>query len=254
MFSATRRLLPLAQRTAVRASVAPVVVLRATTNKMTRVAWLSTSRVMAQSAASADIELAATLAKELKYERENADASAPEFLKRFQAKKTFSVTDKPGENEVSLTREYGDEKITITFSIDDVANAEPTSESPDAPVSYPVSAVITITRPGMPAAGAITFQSICEEGAFQVTNVTYTDDAVLAALDTAEADYKRRGTYMGPVFDELDDTLADAYYAFLEERGVSAEVAEFIPEYIEYKEQNEYVRWLEKVKSFVERK
>ena len=48
--------------------------------------------------------------------------------------------------------------------------------------------------------------------------------------------------------------MADAFYAYLEARGVNAELAAFIPSYVEYKEQNEYTRWLEKVKSFIERK
>lgn len=38
---------------------------------------------------------------------------------------------------------------------------------------------------------------------------------------------------------------------YLEERGVNAGLAAFLPDYVEYKEQKEYVNWLEKVKGFV---
>ncbi|ORZ33319.1 mitochondrial glyco protein [Catenaria anguillulae PL171] len=199
-----------------------------------------------------DTELLSVLNRELKYEQENSDKATPAFLAEFHAKKTFSIQDRPGENEVVLSREFGSEKITLTFSIDDVANVEPIEGTEE--VAFPVSVVITVTKKAAADAGAVTFQTIADGGAFQITNITFNDDSVLATMDTAEADYKRRGTYVGPIFDELDDNLSNAFYQYLEARGVGAELAEFIPAYVEYKEQLEYNRWLQKVSAFVERK
>ncbi|KAI9188966.1 Mitochondrial acidic protein mam33 [Blastocladiella emersonii ATCC 22665] len=199
-----------------------------------------------------DADLVKILAQELSYEQENAETAVPTFLANFNAKKTFTILDRPGENEVVLSREFANEKITLTFSIDDVANVEPIEGSEE--VAFPVSVVITVAKKAAADAGAVSFQAIADGGAFQITNVTYNDDSVLATLDSAEADYKRRGTYVGPIFDELDDQLSEAFYAYLDARGVNAELAEFIPAYVEYKEQAEYVRWLSKVKAFVDRK
>ena len=54
-----------------------------------------------------------------------------------------------------------------------------------------------------------------------------------------------------PGFDELDDELQEAFHEYLEEAGVTADVAAFISMYSEYKEQQEYASWLAKVDAFV---
>lgn len=53
---------------------------------------------------------------------------------------------------------------------------------------------------------------------------------------------------------ELDDQLQDALYQFLEERGISDELAVFLHQYMKNKGKGEYVRWMESVKSYVEQK
>lgn len=42
------------------------------------------------------------------------------------------------------------------------------------------------------------------------------------------------------------------FESFLEERGIDASLALFIPDLAEYKEQKEYVNWLANMKKFVE--
>ncbi|CAH8258751.1 unnamed protein product [Arabidopsis lyrata] len=61
-------------------------------------------------------------------------------------------------------------------------------------------------------------------------------------------------SYGGPEFEELDDQLQDALYQFLEERGISDELAVFLHRYMKNKGKAEYVRWMESVKSYVEQK
>lgn len=53
---------------------------------------------------------------------------------------------------------------------------------------------------------------------------------------------------------ELDDELQDALYQFLEERGISDELAVFLHRCMKNKAKGEYVRWMESVKSYVEQK
>ncbi|MEW5315650.1 MAG: hypothetical protein WDW38_007063 [Sanguina aurantia] len=57
--------------------------------------------------------------------------------------------------------------------------------------------------------------------------------------------------YTGPVFEELDDTLQQAFIDYLEERGVTAELGEFLRLYALDKMAVEYQGWLGKVKDFV---
>jgi len=53
---------------------------------------------------------------------------------------------------------------------------------------------------------------------------------------------------------ELDDALQDSLYDFLEVRGVNDELAVFLHEYMKHKAKTEFVGWMERVKSFIERK
>lgn len=53
------------------------------------------------------------------------------------------------------------------------------------------------------------------------------------------------------VFSELDDKLQQAFMSFLSERGVNAELGQFIIEFSDDKEQREYMHWLEGVHSFL---
>lgn len=61
-----------------------------------------------------------------------------------------------------------------------------------------------------------------------------------------------RALYTGPPFNNLDEDLQILLEKYLEERGVNTRLALFIPDYIDHKEQKEYVKWLNSVKQFVE--
>lgn len=52
----------------------------------------------------------------------------------------------------------------------------------------------------------------------------------------------------------MEDELQDSVYRFLEERGISDDLAEFLHQYMKNKDKAEYIRWMEAVKSYVEQK
>ncbi len=79
----------------------------------------------------------------------------------------------------------------------------------------------------------------------------YYKDGKLADEQSAEADWQRRGLYIGPQFAELDEGLQNLFERYLEERGVDSALANFLPDYVEYKEQKEYTKWLQNMKAFV---
>ena len=105
--------------------------------------------------------------------------------------------------------------------------------------------------------GALTIDAMCQEGAFVIDNISYYGDAKVGTELTAEADWKRRGFYLGPQvrrrssapasraaltspraqFDTLDVSLQDEFEKFLQERGINQSLAYFVPEYAEFKEQ-----------------
>ncbi|KAI0782033.1 mitochondrial glycoprotein [Abortiporus biennis] len=207
-----------------------------------------------------DVALSQKLTEELQYEKEAAaEVSAePDFLKGFKAQGVWKLDDVAGNDEVSLSRKFGNEDVRVMFSIADIQTEQETEfeeeaegQSEDEPAhSYPIRCSISITKDSAP--GALTVDAMCQDGAFIVDNISFYKDAKVGTELTAEADWNRRGLYIGPQFDTLDVGVQEEFERFLQERGINDSLAVFIPEYSEYKEQKEYVHWLANVKSFVE--
>ncbi|KAL0959769.1 hypothetical protein HGRIS_011459 [Hohenbuehelia grisea] len=216
---------------------------------------------------STDLALSQKLQEELKFEKEDGNGAEeiPEFLKVFQEQGIWQVEDTPGCDEVTLTRKFGNENIRLIFSIADIqaeeeepefaegqeGEGENAGEDPEDPLhSYPIRASLSITKTAGP--GALNVDMVSTEGHFIVDNISFYRDTKLGVDLTAEADWKRRGLYIGPQFDTLDVAVQEEFEKFLQERGINESVALFIPEYAEYKEQKEYVQWLESVKNFID--
>ncbi|KAE8351258.1 mitochondrial glyco protein [Aspergillus coremiiformis] len=202
---------------------------------------------------------------------------------------SWEVKDVPGDQEIVLTKKLGNEEIRLTFTVADLQNLseqeeldeqalsdeldfesnQPTnrgaagnvSQDPVAPAdreqgeldrdlepSFPARVNVTIEKPNN---GALLIQTVAQDGLFQIEEVSYFSKPDLAHAQTAEKDWARQSLYAGPPFENLDEDLQTFLERYLEERGINAELANMIPDYIQVKEQKEYVRWLENVKSFV---
>eukprot|EP00955_Chlamydomonas_euryale_P028266 297846-Chlamydomonas_euryale.AAC.11 len=74
------------------------------------------------------------------------------------------------------------------------------------------------------------------------------------AHESADADVEEddnTSSYTGPVFEELDDTLQQAFLDYLEERGITAELGCYLRLQTVEKTTVEYQAWLARVKDFV---
>lgn len=108
--------------------------------------------------------------------------------------------------------------------------------------AYPVNLTITITKPG---AKALEIRAIAQDSTIELQNIIFfPKEALLDAQNTKEAE-EARSLYIGPPAEELDAELQQMFYQYLEERGIDEELAAFLPEYMDQKEQREYVKWLE---------
>lgn len=107
--------------------------------------------------------------------------------------------------------------------------------------SYPMNLLITITKPGDKA---IVVRAIARDGTIVTEHINYYPKTNLIdpanPQDATEAD----SLYAGPPFENLDTDLQMMFENYLEERGVNAELANMIVEYVDWKEQREYVDWL----------
>ncbi|XP_014561780.1 hypothetical protein COCVIDRAFT_33388 [Bipolaris victoriae FI3] len=121
-------------------------------------------------------------------------------------------------------------------------------ENDESQQGFPAHASIRIERPGK---GALAIEATAQDGDFLIEDLYYFPSADLADPATAEKDWARRALYTGPPFNNLDEDLQILLEKYLEERGINTRLALFIPDYIDHKEQKEYVRWLNNIKNFV---
>ncbi|KAF5876713.1 putative mitochondrial glycoprotein [Botrytis fragariae] len=240
----------------------------------------STSSIRAKSAApESDAELVEKLASEIQMEEEMKEhEELPTSVKDYMENGPFEILDTPGQEEVVLTRSFGDEKIRVSFSIADlnaydpdsdefqdramsdedpnIDPADPSELDPENPSDaegeshgFPARVNIIVEKKGK---GALAIETVAEDGMIVIDNVYYYADAAHAYAKTTEAVHQRQDMYVGPPYGNLDEDLQVLMERYLDERGINQALAIFVPDYIDMKEQKEYLRWLKNVKGFVE--
>lgn len=111
----------------------------------------------------------------------------------------------------------------------------------DPEPAFPARVNVTIEKTGK---GALQIDATAEDGQISVQNVFYYPKSELASAETAELERLASKFYSGPPFGNLDQDLQLLLERYLDERGINTELALWIPDYIDFKEQREYVDWL----------
>lgn len=264
-------------RTALRPAVLPKPAFVQPWKQATKPAYaaFSTSSVFRAPAGEGDAELIAKLEEEVKHEK----ASGAEDAREQQASIDYTLQngdwtakDVEGEQEVVLTKKFGNETIRVTFTVADINNL---SEDPmddlhdDAlgdegefssqqnkaenedeilPPTFPARVNVTVEKP---ANGALLIQAVIQDGDLQIEEISHFANAEVANAATAEKDWARQSLYAGPPAENLDPELLAFWGRYLEERGLNLEFQNMVTDYIAFKEQKEYVRWLDNVRKFI---
>ncbi|KAJ4292946.1 Mitochondrial acidic protein mam33 [Collariella sp. IMI 366227] len=270
------------QRTAALLSARPSALLRTQ-----QVSAFSTSLFRAQDApGEVDEELSAKLASEIQFEKDvKENEPLPASIKDFLENGPFTLEDVPGKEDVVLTRTYGSEKITVTFSISDLHNYEPDMmedqamedelddiengrdsqsrggaadlaqeanedmEAGSDDAAIPCRLNVVIEKPNQ---GALNIEALAQDGAIVLENLYYYKDPKMAHSTDAAAVHAAQDAYPGPPFGSLDEDLQIMMERYLEERGINQSLAVFVPDYMDVKEQKEYMGWLKNVKGFID--
>ncbi|TFB06956.1 Mitochondrial acidic protein MAM33 [Trichoderma ghanense] len=245
-------------------------------------AFSTTVRRSKEEDVEVDEALSAKLESEIQIEEDiKANEQQPASIKDFLDNSPFELVDTPGQEVVKLIRNYGEEKITISFSIADITNFDPYAdenlfdeddlpeesdkqqqqqnadeglegdEEMDEEAGAPINLSILIEKPGK-TSGALNIDATARDGDIVVDNMFFYEDATVARIDNPEAAQKRADVYPGPPFGSLDEDLQVLMERFLEERGINETLAAFVPDYVDVKEQQEYLRWLKNVRAFVD--
>merc|ERR1712130_761289 len=88
--------------------------------------------------------------------------------------------------------------------------------------SFPVRCAINITKAKK---GSLNIDAQAQDGQFMIENITFYRDDALATELTADADWTRRGLYIGPQFETLDENVQAQFESFLAERGIASILA-----------------------------
>lgn len=151
-------------------------------------------------------------------------------------------------------QEYKNEMIAIEVDLDaqpgasdadDLDEDEP-EEGVDLEEVLPVKFIVTISKE------TCTLKFDCEsDGDYVAINhIAHETNAEDEGEDEEEVGFGRE-PYTGPVFDELDDTLQQAFLDYLEERGITGELGGYLKLMCVDKGAQEYQAWLGRVRDFV---
>lgn len=108
--------------------------------------------------------------------------------------------------------------------------------------SFPAHITVVVERPGK---GALQLETVAQDGLIAVDSVYYYQDAKHVDPKNSEQEAQAARLYTGPPFGNLDEDLQVLFEKYLDERGINTTMALFVPEYIDYKEQKEYLSWLQ---------
>ncbi|GAV53081.1 hypothetical protein ZYGR_0AI03630 [Zygosaccharomyces rouxii] len=202
------------------------------------------------------------LNSEISVETEVDTAGQEKSFQEFLDKYGFSVVESPGKNLAEIVRKTEDgEVVHVYFDVAQVANlpydaamVEASKESEDDQYNaYDenfANVNVVVVKEADQSAVSIELLMNLSEGAFYVDSVTPFPTADAALNESAEAEVKRELVYHGPPFSNLDEELQESLEAYLESRGITEELAGFVEGFSEYKENQEYIKWLQDMKSF----
>jgi complement component 1 Q subcomponent-binding protein len=238
-----------------------------------------------------DKELATRLKEEYQYEEAFFDET-PELIESFLKEHGWSVQDQDYNMEILLNRSHNGEDIVVAFAasrIDesegiDMKNEEKQGEEEreetkvssqkhrpkeqkvekveeleedkgQNSITYDVNEIpfsVTIKRQEEPH--GLLFNCIAINDTVEIESLRYLPDHTLANSSDAKANYELSNIYEGPMMITIDDALQEAFFDFLEARGIDEKLVTFLNEYNLFKEQKEYIRWLKKIHKFVTKK
>jgi len=186
---------------------------------------------------------------ELKFEEDDLGGSAAPTIKGF--------TVKTNEAEVTLTKNFGDEKIYVTFNVnhsvdaspaysdDQEVSAEEDMATSDVPTSLPAFSV-TIVKNGQRLFFELKLVNT-EEGQYDFE----VDEFYVApgeyGKDVEESVYSSSGEFIDPSLHQL------LFVQFLEERGLDTNFCQSLAQFSTHHEHAQYVNLLKKIKNFIEK-
>lgn len=155
----------------------------------------------------------------------------------------FKIQDNPGEQTISLTREYQGETINVEVQMPDLVTGEDDDDIADADAEKSnQSSIPLIVRVSKSRGPCLEF-----------TCTAFPDEISIDSLSVKDPESSEdQIAYEGPDFSDLDENLQRAFHKYLEVRGIKPNTTNFLHEYMINKDSREYLMWLKNLEKFVE--
>ncbi|XP_059643842.1 uncharacterized protein At2g39795, mitochondrial [Cornus florida] len=178
------------------------------------------------------------LRNEIQYQSDYAPPHQPDV--KFNA---FMVKDRPGEQWITLTSKFGEgENIKIEATMFDGSKLVPKSGDDDAEedVCLHISLLVDISK----GEGCDKLEFCCS---------AWADCLEIQKVYVFRSDGSLPKPYMGPNFRDMDYKLRIALVEYLKERGVNDDLCVFLHDFMMNKDRIEFISWLNKVESYLEK-
>lgn len=175
----------------------------------------------------------------------------------------FVLTDKPGTEDVVLSRTEGSEKIEILCMLekqypedeDEVEEQKLQhrrlhhyNEQKHVMHKEDLEIVVVLHMSVTLSKGDVRLELDCSfvQGAddVMIEDVLFHESDPSMSTDGAEP-------YGGPIFEDLDENLQQAFLGLLKDRGITVKVARYMLDYMSDKGQREYIGWLHRLNNFL---
>ncbi|KAH6769186.1 hypothetical protein C2S52_006755 [Perilla frutescens var. hirtella] len=158
----------------------------------------------------------------------------------------FKIEDHPGQQTITLTREYNGETITVEVHMPDISGGEENEkdedEDEDEQEQGTQSCIPMVVRVSKSNGPSLEFGC-----------TAYADEIAIDTLSIKDPESSEdQIAYEGPDFGDLDENLQKSFHKYLEIRGIKPSTTNFLHEYMINKDSREYVTWLENLQKFVQ--
>lgn len=189
--------------------------------------------------------LTGLLDRELAEEEENGPLVLPDELVELkdELSKDWTIMDDKESGTVKMFRNSGSAKVSVVFHCQDTMDVDFDEDGEES--SPEVRFVLTVTKAGK----TMVLNCASVEANAVVESVATTTESVDDIHATGKVHDK---LYQGPQFDELAEDLQEAFNVYVQtDCGIDTNVAAFISMFADYKEQEEYIRWLKQTQAIL---
>ncbi|XP_004235048.1 uncharacterized protein At2g39795, mitochondrial [Solanum lycopersicum] len=157
----------------------------------------------------------------------------------------FKIEDHPGQQTITLTREYQGESINVEVHMPDLVTGDEDEndnggeDDDEGSNQSNIPLVVRVSKRNGPALE------------FGIT--AFADEIAIDTLSIKDPNVAEdQIAYEGPDFTDLDENLQKAFHKYLEIRGIKPSTTNFLHEYMVNKDSREYKMWLKNLKKFIE--